>query len=504
MKTKNSIKNSIAAMFANLVTILIGFIAQAMFINILGTEYLGINGLFSNIISMLGIVELGIGSAIIYNLYKPMEEKNIETIKSLMNFYKKAYNIIALIVLIIGIILIPFLHFFIEKITVDINIQIVYILFIIDIVCSYLFSYKRSILYADQKNYIINIVHMAYLIILNISQLIVLYITKNYYIYLIVKVLMRIIENNIITFIVNKKYKYLKQGKAKKLDSEIGKDILKKVKALFLHKIGYFLVLGTDNIIISKFLGIVTVGLYSNYFLVINAVQTLFGQAITAITPSVGHMLVEGDKKKNYEIFKKVRFINFWISTFTAISILIIIQPFIILWIGEKYLLSNIVLYLLVFNYFQKIMRSSYNTFKEAGGIYYEDRFVPLIESALNIIFSIIFVKLLGLSGVILGTILSDFVIWFYSFPKFIYKNLFRENYWKYTKETIGYILIFIIISIITYTISNIIVVDSNILKIIINCIIAIIIPNFIILVIFIKTDNIKYIKNLLITKNGK
>lgn len=501
MKTKNSIKNSILSILTNLVTILIGFIAQAIFIKILGAEYLGINGLFLNIISMLGIVELGIGSAIIYNLYKTMEEKNIEVIKSLMNFYKKAYNVIAIIVLVLGIILIPFLDLFIEKITLDINIQLVYVLFIIDIVCSYLLSYKRSMLYADQKNYIINIIHLIYLVILNILQLLIIYITKNYYMYLIVKILMRILENVAITLIVNRRYKYITEGKIKKLDSKIEKDIIKKVKALFFHKVGSFVVLGTDNIIISKFLGIVIVGIYSNYYLVINGVQTLFGQAITAIIPSVGHLLVEGNKQKNYDIFKKVRFINFWISTFTAISILIMMQPFIKLWIGEEYLLSNTVLYFLVFNYFQKMMRSSYNTFKDAAGIYYEDRFVPLIESVLNIIFSITFVKIFGLSGVILGTILSDLVLWCYSFPKFVYKKLFGESYLKYAKETICYIIIFIITSIITYFISNLFVMDLDILQLIVNGIIAIVIPNIIIVVIFIKTDNMIYLKKLLIHK---
>ena len=189
MRVKNSIKNTTAAIVSNILTILIGLVAQAVFIKILGTEYLGINGLFTNIISMLGIVELGIGSAIVYNLYKPIANRDYETIKSLMNFYKKAYHIIALVVFIIGISIIPFLGYFIGKVTIDININLVYILFIIDIVCSYLLTYKRSLLYADQKNYIINIIHMIYLVTLNISQLLLLYITKNYYLYLGIKII---------------------------------------------------------------------------------------------------------------------------------------------------------------------------------------------------------------------------------------------------------------------------------------------------------------------------
>lgn len=499
MRTKSSLKNTLASILSNLVTILIGFISQAIFIKILGTEYLGINGLFNNIISMLGIVELGIGSAIIYNLYKPIEKKEIETIKSLMSFYKKSYNIIAIIVLLLGICLIPFLGFFIEEVTVNINIQLVYLLFIIDIVCSYLLSYKRSILYADQKNYIINIVHMLYLIILNSLQLVILYITKNYYLYLIIKIIMRILENIVISIIANKKYFYLKDKNITKLDSKIEKDIFKKVKALFFHKIGAFIILGTDNIIISKFLGLATVGLYSNYYMIINSVQTLFNQAITALTPSVGNMLVTESKEKIYDTFKKVRFINFWISTTTGVALLILMEPFIKIWIGSNYLLTSTVLSVLVFNYFQTMMRSSYMTFKEAAGIFHEDRYVPLIESTLNIIFSCILVKLIGLPGVFIGTIISGLALWCYSYPKYVYHELFNRSYQDYLKETLAYITLFILIAVSSLYFTKLFAINSNFLRLITNALIAILIPNIIMVIIFAKTTNFKYFKSLLL-----
>ena len=191
MRTKNSIKNVIAAMLSNIITIVIGLIAQAVFIKILGIEYLGLNGLFTNIISMLGIVELGLGNAIIFNLYKPLALNDTETIKSLMKFYKKSYILIASVVLIIGLVIIPFLPLLIEKVTVNINIVGIYLLFLIDIVCSYLLSYKRSIFYADQKNYYVSIIHIGYTILLNLSQLVILFFTKNYYLYLAIKIIIR-------------------------------------------------------------------------------------------------------------------------------------------------------------------------------------------------------------------------------------------------------------------------------------------------------------------------
>lgn len=501
MRTKNSIKNVIAAMLSNIITIVIGLIAQAVFIKILGIEYLGLNGLFTNIISMLGIVELGLGNAIIFNLYKPLALNDTETIKSLMKFYKKSYILIASVVLIIGLVIIPFLPLLIEKVTVNINIVGIYLLFLIDIVCSYLLSYKRSIFYADQKNYYVNIIHIGYTILLNLSQLVILFFTKNYYLYLAIKIIIRLIENLIITTLANKKYPYLLEKNIKNIDKKIEKDIFTKVKALFFHKIGGFIVLGTDNILISKYLGLAVVGLYSNYYMIINAIQTLFSQALVALTPSVGNLLVKENKNKTFEVFKKIRFMNFWIATFTSVCILNMMQQFITIWIGEKYLLADVVLIVLVFNFFQKMMRNSYQTFKEAAGIYYEDRYVPLFESIINIVTSIILVKIIGLPGIFLGTIISGFVLWFYSYPKYIYKKLFDRRIIDYLKETISYILLFVIIAFITFKISSLVIIDNTFIKLLINTLICMIIPNLIMLMIFFKSDNFKYYLNFLLKK---
>jgi O-antigen/teichoic acid export membrane protein len=497
MRTKNSIKNTIVSFSSNLLTIVIGLIAQGIFIKILGSEYLGINGLFSNIISMLGIVELGVGSAIIYHLYKPIVEEDIKKVKALMNFYKKCYTIIALIILTIGLMITPYLNLFIEEVTIDINISLVYILFIIEIVCSYLLSYKRSIINANQKNYLVNFIHIGYLVILNILEIIILVLTKNYYLYLGIKIVMRILENVGVTLLANKLYPYLKNNN-EKLDEKTKKDIFQKVKALFFHKVGGFIVLGTDNIIISKFIGIIEVGLYSNYYMIIDAIEKLFGQVIRAITPSVGNMLVKESSEKSFEIFKRVRFLNFWIATFSGISLLVVMNSFITVWIGSKYLLATCVLIVLVLNYYAKSMRSCHMIFKEAAGIYYEDRYIPLLESILNIVASLILLKYFGLAGIFMGTIISSLVLYCISYPKYVYKKLFNRSYLNYTKETLGYLSIFLVLAVITYKISRLIVISNAFLSLIINCLIAVVIPNLVLLIIFWHTDNFKYYLNLL------
>ena len=340
MRSEKSVINSFSGFLQSLISILIGFIAQKIFLNILGQEYLGLNGLFNNIISMLSIAELGIGSAIIYNLYKPIYEKDKETLKSVMSFYKKVYRIIALVIFLLGLLIIPFLSTIVGENQIQDNINIIFVLFLIDVVCSYLLTYKRSILQADQNNYYINFVHIGYLIGMNVLQIIILVFTKNYYLYLIIKIIFRLLENIVLNLIVNIKYTYLKEKNIKKIDKNILNDIKLKIKGIIYHKFATFFVSGTDNILISYFFNVGVVGIYSSYYMIINSVNTLFSQVIVSVTSSVGNLLVSDDKSKKYSIYKKIRFFNVWLAIFSAVSIFVIMDSFITIWLGKQYLMS--------------------------------------------------------------------------------------------------------------------------------------------------------------------
>ena len=311
MRTNKSIKNAVVAVITNIITMLVGIIAQAIFIKILGQEYLGVNSLFSNIIYMLNIVELGLGTAIIYNLYKPVSQKDTEQIKSLLMFYRKAYRIIAFIILIIGICIIPFLKQIVGEIKIEESIYVIFGLFLLDSVFSYLLTYKRSILYATQNTYIVNIVHIFYIIVMNIVSSLILIFIGDYYIYLSSKILFRILENVIINIIAQNMYPYIRDKEVVKLENIKVREIAEKIKALFFHKIGEVMLLGTDSIIISRFLGVIWVGLYSNYNMIVNAISGIFGQVFSAITASVGNLLVEENKEKIYKTYKKMILLNF-------------------------------------------------------------------------------------------------------------------------------------------------------------------------------------------------
>ena len=209
MRTKKTIINSIISILMYSINIIIGFIFQKIFIMTLGNEYLGLNGLFTNILSILAVVELGFGNAIIYHLYKPLAEKNEKEINLLIKFYKKTYNLIAAIIFLLGIVSMLFLKNIIGEVNIEENVYLLYFIALFDIVASYLLTYKRSILYANQETYIVNIVHIGYIFILNLTGIILLILTKNYIFYLILKVIFRILENIIITIVVNKKYPFL-------------------------------------------------------------------------------------------------------------------------------------------------------------------------------------------------------------------------------------------------------------------------------------------------------
>lgn len=508
MRTKNSIMNAAAAIASNIITLLAGYILQIVFVNTLGKEYLGVNGLFSNIIALLGLIELGIGTAIVFHLYKPVANNDEKQIAVLNNYYKKCYNIIALIVALIGLAIIPILPFIVGTTTIKINLNLVYILILSEVVCSYLLSYKRTILYVNQKNYIINLFHICYTIVLNVLCIIVLYLTHNYILFLIIKCICKILENLVISIYVDKHYLFLKKYKNEKLDVIIKKDIKKQVKALFTHKIGSYIVNGTDNILISKIFGVIYVGLYSNYYLVIYGLTSLLSQIFNSVKASVGNLLVLEDNNKTYDVFKKLNYFNFLIYSLCGICFCLAVQPFIKFSYGSDYLFSLLVIFTLTYNFYIQGMRQAPNVFKEAAGIFYDDRFIPLIESILNIIVSIILANYFGIAGIFMGTICSGLLLHLYSYPKFVFLKIFKKEYKDYLLLFFKQILLFSIMLFSAYFINKIYIFDNSVVEFLKSGICGALVWALFIILLFKNTNEFKYfwelIKNIKNRKGNK
>ncbi len=501
-RTENSLKNVKITFIVYFITMFFQFINRTMFLKFLSIEYLGINGLFSNVLSMLNLAELGIGSAMVYEMYRPCAKNDIDTIKKIMYLYKKIYIIIGIFILIVGSLLTPFLNFFINTPPQNIgNIHYYYLLYVFNIAISYFFTYKRSLIICFQKQYISSITTCVKNVLVCFFQILILFLTKNYTLYLMIQIIFTFLENVVISRIANRMYPYLKD-KATLPDSSIINSIKKNVFAMFFHKIGTVIVTGTDNLIITKFVSLTATGLYSNYLIVISALNNLISQIFSSLTASVGNLIVEKNNKQTYYVFKKVFFLNFMLFLFTSVVMNLIFNDFISLWVGEKYTFNNIVVFFISLHYFSGGMRKAVLTFKDAAGLFWNDRYKPIVESIANLIFSIPLTIKFGICGTLLGTIITNIFIAGLIEAYVLYKNCFKINVVHYLFSLIKYYILFFGCMLITIYIGesiNFSFFSNIIVKSIVGCLIT-----FVLICIFcFKTnefkDVIRLIKNKMI-----
>lgn len=497
MRIKSSILNLSYAIAGQCLGLLVSFFARIAFIQVLGTEYLGLNGLFANLLSILSLLELGVGSAITFSLYKPLAENDTEKVKSLMKLYKKAYISIGTLILVFGVSFIPFLELFIKSIPDIPHLQFIFLLFLIDSAISYFYSYKRTLIITDQKRYIATIYRYSFFILLNIVQILVLYLTHNYILFLLCQIIATFAENIVVSKKADKLYPYLLEKDIKKIDKETLNQIIKNVRAMTAHKIGGVVINSTDNLIISKYVGLVGVGLYSNYLLIISALNIIIMQVFTSITASVGNLgATETDDKKKF-IFNIVFFMNFWIYGFVSICLVALLNPFISLWIGRDFVLDTEVAMAIIVNFYLTGMRQGVLTFRDALGIYWYDRYKPILESMINLVVSLILVKELGMLGVFIGTMISTVTTSLWVEPYVLYKYGFKSSVLSYFKRYILYSMVTIVSCIMTVSVTNIFN-NANFINFIIQLVICIVVPNGLFFLLFHRTNEFKYLYNLI------
>lgn len=497
MRKRKSIINIMASLGSYFIATIFTFITQSFIVRFLGIEYSGVNGLFTNVITMLSIAELGVGTIIIFKLYKPLAQGDIEAIKSWMLFYRNCYRKVALFITLVGLVLTPMIPNIVNSTQIQESITLLYLLSLLDTIFSYIMTYKRSLLYADQKNYIVNIVHTMYIITMNITQILVLIFIKNYTLFLIVKILFRVLENVIINLYVNKNYTYIKEN-AKELSIEEKNDVFSRIKFIFFQQISFVINKGIDNIIMAYFLGVATVGLYVNYYTIVAAITQILYQIVSSLTASVGNLLIENDIEKSYDIYKKINMLN---SLFTAIAVVgfsCVIQPFICLWIGEQYLLPNALVILFALYIYTDSIRRSITIFKEAAGICKEDRWTYIIMALINLVLSLMLCKKIGMSGVILGTCISYLFLIVYSYPKYIFRPIFKKRIKEYYFENLKYVMFICLSLIISCTVTQFITV-SYILQCLFKGALSVGITLIMFILIFFNTNEFKYYKEMIL-----
>lgn len=494
-RTEYAMMNIVTGLGGYIVNTVLGFICRMIFVRCLNQEYLGISGLFTNILSMLSLAELGVGSAIVYALYKPLAENDEEKILSLVDFYRKAYRTIGIAIGIIGICIMPFVKYIVGDYSFKENLYIIYLLYLGCSVVSYFFSYRSSLLQAAQKQYIVSSVSYTRTIIQSLLQMIFLILTHQYIIYLIIQFVCSIADNIIISYIATKEYPIILSKNPKPLSHEEISGLTKNVWYLMTNKLASLLLSSTDNIITSYFQGIITVGIASNYVLLTNTLGSLLGQFFNGLTGSVGNYNVLKNEKETESLFLCFYFANFWLYGIGSLGVALVSSDLVKLFFGPTYILDDGIPTVLALNFFLTGMMSSVWTFKNALGQFKYGRYVVLLTGFLNILFSIVMGKHWGLFGIYLATIVARLLTNAWYEPYALFKYSLHRSSVKYFVVFIKYLIIMVITFIIEYYLCHIFKAGA-ILELIWHIFVVVIITNIIIVIIFRKTEEFKFLKN--------
>lgn len=465
---------------------LVNFFARKCFIIVLNDEYLGVSSLFSTILTMLSLVELGLAPAMVFSMYKPLADKDYATAGALMKIYKKAYTAIGSAALILGWGITPFIHIFISEMPKSVShIHIIYMMFVLNTGVSYFFAYKRSLLTADQNQYVLDLYHNAIYLIMNLLQIGALFLTKNYFVFLSLQIIATVVENFLLSRRVDKSYPWLKKTQPVILPDETKKSITKNVKAMAYHRIGGLVVDSTDNILISKMLGLGTLALYSNYLLIHKALKGLVFNIFSAITASVGNLRVTSTNEHAYDVFKTTQFINFWIFCFSTVSLFVLYNPFIeTVWLGKEYLLPMPTVFIICLNFYVDGMRRTVLTFKDAFGLPWQDRYKPLVGSIVNLVASIILGITLGLPGIFYGTLISNIFVNVWWEALVVFRHGFNMGLGPFLKQYLIYFLVFAIAGVLSYLAATLIT-ATGWFRFILLILICAVVPNAVVWVAF-------------------
>ena len=494
-RTSNSLKNMAFGVGSQMLSILMGFFTRWMFIALLGKEYLGVSGLFTNVLSLLSLANLGFDTAIIYSLYKPLAEGDMAAVKGYMRVYKRVYRAVGATVFVLGCILMPFLpHLIKGTVTIPESIYVIYFLFLTQSASSYLFSHKQSLLTASQQNRINSLYHSIFMVLRNLGEMVVLFFFHAYIPTLICIIALQLAENAWIARVTDKKFPFLTDSSVGEISFEQKQALKENVRSLFLYKISGTIISSTDNILISKFQGLASVGLYSNYVYIVDVIRTFLSYIFYSMTASIGNYNATESKEANEKMFYNLFFASFWLYGFTGICLGVLLNPFIALWIGADYLLPNWTVFIIIVNYYTAGVQYASTTYREVTGLFKVGKYRPLIAAIINLAVSIILAYPLGISGILLGTIISRLCVYFWYDPYILHKTLFRRKLKHYFATYIRYGMSTLCAGGLCLAISNNIPVQNQGLAFLADIILCAVLPNTLFLLLFGRREEFRII----------
>lgn len=447
MRAEKLLKNTVVGVLSQGIAAVTGAIVQFVFLKYMIQEYLGARGLFSSILEFLSLAELGIGLVLVYSMYQPIAEKDERKLIALTQFYRRAYNLIAGMIFGFGMCLMPFLPFFIEDMDAVPHARLIYFLYLVSSASSYLWVYKLSILNADQRVYIIHVYSLVFSLIQCAFQVVLLVTTHNFFAFLIIQTVCVVAKNILISRKAEKLYPFLKTKEKIKLSREEKNGIYKNVFAMFNHRVGATVLGSTDNLLISKFIGIIYCGFYSNFKMIIALMNSFINQFFNAMLSSVGSMNASESKETVYNTFKYLHFLSFWVYTFCTVSFIELANPVLLKVLEmmgvehvEEYTFGFPTVLMIGLNFYVVGIRKVPLTFKEAMGLLWNDRYKPIIEALLNIVVSVACIRSMGIAGIFFGTIFSMAATSLWVEPLVLFRHGFQRSMGEFWRRNFVYL----------------------------------------------------------------
>lgn len=433
MRTQKSVVNMAVGLLGQLLNLILAIASRSILARFMPSEYLGVNGLFSNVLTVLSLADLGIGTAIMYALYAPVAREDRREIQRLMNLYRKLYRYVAAAVAALGLALLPFLNLLIRTERPVDHIVLIYLMYLSQSVASYFFVYKTALIEAHQKQYICSIYTNVFTLLRYAGQIVVLIATRNFFLYLAVQILCGLLPNLFASRRAERMYPYLKEDKTSYPEQEERREIFRNVKALFIHKAAGMMVYSVDSILISALVSLGATGVYSNYKLISSNVGGIIDRLFEGISASVGNLIAtEPDGERRYHIFSTLNFGAFLLYSYGAVAMLLLFEPFILLYFGPSYLLPRRTALLLLAQFYMTGMRTVTQKFRNAQGIFWYDRYKALVEVFVNFTLSILLAARFGLDGILGATVIDLVLIPFWVDPVVLICYGWKEHHRKY------------------------------------------------------------------------
>ena len=482
----NTNKNILGGMINRIITLFLPFMVRTAIIYTFGAEYLGLNSLFSAIFNVLSLAELGFGSAMVFSMYKPIAEDNVPEVCALLNLYRKIYRIIGTFILLSGLAVLPFLNHLIKGTPPEgMNIYILYVIFLAGTVLSYfLYAYKSSILTAAQHGYIMTNVSSVMAIVQEAVKLVVILVFKDFYLYCLVALPFTIIYNLIVNYVVNRDYPQYKSYGT--LAKEIVTDIKKRVTGLFMYKICYVFRDMFGSIVISAFIGLTALGEYNNYMYIYTSVAGMLNLLRNSMQASIGNSIAIETESKNHADFRRFQCIYMFIASWFTISMFALYQPFITVWIGDKYLLDNLTMVSFCVLFLVGNNGDMCMTYRHAAGLWWQDRYRPVVESIVNVGLCFLLVKKYSVMGVtmsatfcmvFINSVWASWTLYTYYFKSF--------KLISYLKRLVFYFVVCVATAAVVWFICKALPVEGNVARLVVNAVVCLVVPPIILYPVF-------------------